>query len=79
MDEAECTYLHRGIATRSFERRFHLADFIEAGNATFQNGLLTIELKHVLPEAMEPRRIQIGGQAANDRIERPGDGARDAA
>jgi molecular chaperone IbpA len=79
VDEAEGTYLHRGIATRSFERRFQLADFIEAGNATFENGLLTIELWHVLPEAMKPRRIQIGGHAANDRIEGPGDRARDAA
>ena len=53
-------YLHRGIATRSFERRFQLADFVEAGNAVFENGLLSIELKRVVPEAMKPRRIAIG-------------------
>ncbi len=78
-DETAGAYLHRGIAARSFERRFQLADFIEAGNAAFEHGLLTIELKRVVPEAMKPRRIQIGGQPANDRIEGPEDKARDAA
>ena len=78
-DGAEGEYLHRGIATRSFERRFQLADFIEAGNASFEHGLLTIELKRVVPEAMKPRRIAIGGQAANDRLEAPKEQARDAA
>lgn len=78
-DDAGGEYLHRGIATRSFERRFQLADFIEAGNATFEHGLLTIGLKRVVPEAMKPRRIEIDGKAANDRIEGPKDKARDAA
>ncbi len=65
-------YLHRGIATRAFERRFQLADFIEVGNAHFENGLLSIELKRVIPEAMKPRRIEIGGgNASNDRVEGP--------
>ncbi|MDR6849306.1 Hsp20 family protein [Sphingomonas sp. BE137] len=65
-------YLHRGIATRAFERRFQLADFIEVGNARFENGLLSIELKRVVPEAMKPRKIEIGGgNPANDRIEGP--------
>ena len=65
-------YLHRGIATRAFERRFQLADFIEVGNARFENGLLSIELKRVVPEAMKPRKIEIGdGNSANDRIEAP--------
>ena len=65
-------YLHRGIATRAFERRFQLADFIEAGNARFENGMLSISLKRVVPEAMKPRKIEIGGgTAANDRIEAP--------
>ena len=65
-------YLHRGIATRAFERRFQLADFIEVGNARFENGLLSIELKRVVPEAMKPRKIEIGGgKPANDRIEAP--------
>ena len=78
-DDTSGEYLHRGIATRSFERRFQLADFIEAGNATFEHGLLTIGLRRVVPEAMKPRRIEIGGKAATDRIEGPKDQARDAA
>ena len=65
-------YLHRGIATRTFERRFQLADFIEVGHARFENGLLSIELKRVVPEAMKPRKIEIGGGSpANDQIEAP--------
>ncbi len=56
-------YLHRGIAARAFERRFQLADFMEAGHASFEHGLLSIELKRVVPEAMKPRRIEIGQPA----------------
>lgn len=59
-------YLHRGIANRAFERRFQLADFIEVRAATFENGLLSIALKREVPEAMKPRRIEIGAPA-NDR------------
>jgi molecular chaperone IbpA len=59
-DDGECEYLHRGITARAFERRFQLADFVEAGNATFENGLLSVDLKRVVPEAMKPRRIEIG-------------------
>lgn len=58
-------YLHRGIATRTFERRFQLADFIEVQSASFEDGLLRIALKREVPEAMKPRRIEIGA-AAND-------------
>lgn len=69
-DDGETQYIHRGIATRAFERRFQLADFIEVGNARFDNGLLSIELRRVVPDAMKPRKIAIGGvHAANDRIE----------
>lgn len=78
-DEPAGEYLHRGIAMRSFERRFQLADFIEAGEAIFEHGLLTIALKRVVPEAMKPRRIEIGQPRANDRIEGPADEAREAA
>jgi len=68
-DEGKGEYLHRGIAARAFERRFQLADFIEAGDASFENGLLSIALKRVVPEAMKPRRIEIGGGAtAQNRI-----------
>jgi molecular chaperone IbpA len=68
-DAGKGEYLHRGIAARAFERRFQLADFIEAGDASFENGLLSIALKRVVPEAMKPRRIEIGGGAtAQNRI-----------
>jgi len=80
-DNEQGEYLHRGIAARPFERRFQLADFIEAGAARFENGLLSIELKRVVPEAMKPRKIEIGGSTspANDRIEGPKAKGRQAA
>jgi molecular chaperone IbpA len=52
-------YLHRGIAARPFERRFGLADFVEVKDATFEDGLLQIELELQLPEAMKPKRIEV--------------------
>jgi len=78
-EEGQGDYLHRGIATRAFERRFQLADFIEAGHARFENGLLSIALKRVVPEAMKPRKIEIGAPAANDRLEGPNEQGREAA
>jgi molecular chaperone IbpA len=79
-EDGQGEYLHRGIAARAFERRFQLADFIEAGDARFEHGLLSIALKRVVPEAMKPRKIAIGGSTAdNDRIEAPRDKAREAA
>jgi molecular chaperone IbpA len=60
-------YLHRGIATRSFERRFQLADYVEVRSAEFDNGLLSIALQRVVPEAVKPRRIAIGSGAPGDR------------
>jgi molecular chaperone IbpA len=73
-------YIHRGIATRSFERRFQLADFVEAGEASFEHGLLTIALKRIVPEAMKPRKIAIAGSSATtSKIEGPKDQAREAA
>lgn len=56
-------FLHRGIAERSFERRFGLADYVRVVNARLENGLLTIELERELPEALKPRKIEIGGVA----------------
>ncbi|MFZ5719290.1 MAG: Hsp20 family protein [Pseudomonadota bacterium] len=52
-------YLHRGIATRAFDRRFELADYAVVSRATYDNGMLTVELKREVPEAMKPRRISI--------------------
>jgi molecular chaperone IbpA len=53
-------YLHRGIATRSFERNFNLADHVEVVNAQLDNGLLKIALIKEIPEAMKPRKIPVG-------------------
>ena len=52
-------YLYRGIAGRSFERRFNLADYVVVKGASLDDGLLQIELERELPEAMKPRRIEI--------------------
>ena len=53
-------FLHLGIANRSFERRFELADFIVVEGADLSDGLLTVELVREVPEAMKPRTIAIG-------------------
>lgn len=58
-DEAK-KYLHRGIATRAFERRFHLADHVQVTGAVHANGMLHIELQRQVPEALKPRQIEIG-------------------
>ena len=57
-------YLYRGIATRSFERRFELADHIKVTGARLENGILSLELVREVPEAMKPRSIKIAGSAA---------------
>ncbi len=59
-DVAQKTYLHRGLAERDFERRFQLADYVIVTDANLVNGLLSIALKRELPEALKPRRIEIG-------------------
>lgn len=56
-------YLHRGLAERNFERRFQLADYVLVTDANLSDGLLSIALKRELPEALKPRKIEIG-QAA---------------
>jgi molecular chaperone IbpA len=58
-DETPRTYLHRGIATRAFERRFHLAEHIRVTSAAHENGMLHIDLVREVPEALKPRRIEI--------------------
>ena len=63
-DESERTFLHRGLAERDFERRFQLADYVVVTEAGLNNGLLTIELKRELPEALKPRRIEINAGPA---------------
>ncbi len=56
-------YVHRGIATRSFERRFALADHIQVTGADLSDGMLKLDLVREIPEAMKPRKIEIGGTA----------------
>ncbi|MFP1632152.1 Hsp20 family protein [Zhengella sp. ZM62] len=64
-------FLHRGIAARSFERRFQLADHVEVNGAELVNGLLHVDLKREIPEEMKPRRIAIaeGGRKDARQIE----------
>ncbi|MBX3428513.1 MAG: Hsp20 family protein [Hyphomonadaceae bacterium] len=57
-------FLHRGIAERSFERRFGLADHVRVAGAKLENGLLTIDLVRELPELLKPRKIEIGSATA---------------
>lgn len=59
VEQENSTYLHRGIAARSFERRFQLADYVVVKGATLENGLLHVDLVRELPEAMKPRTIEI--------------------
>jgi len=59
--ESNKSYLHQGIASRSFERKFNLADHIEVVNADLADGLLTVHLVKEIPDAMKPRTIAING------------------
>jgi len=79
-DKDQGQYLYRGIAARPFERRFQLADFVEVRSASFDNGMLRIDLQRVVPEAMKPRKIEIdGGTPAQSQIETPKEKNRQAA
>ena len=69
-------FLHVGIATRAFERRFELADFVRVTSADLRDGLLTIELVREIPEAMKPRKIDIGGSAPETIEAQPKDESR---
>jgi molecular chaperone IbpA len=61
--DKEVQFLHRGIATRAFERRFQLADHVEVTGADLQDGLLHVDLVRNVPERLKPRSIQIGTSA----------------
>lgn len=65
-EQGERTFLHRGIATRAFERRFHLADHVKVTGAAHVDGMLHIDLVREVPEALKPRRIEIAKQAPQD-------------
>jgi molecular chaperone IbpA len=58
-DESGRKFLHRGIATRGFERQFQLADYVRVEGAELKDGLLNLSLVREVPEAMKPRRIEI--------------------
>ncbi len=58
-EEVKPTYLHQGIATRAFERRFHLAEHVRVTGALHENGMLHIDLAREVPEALKPRTIEI--------------------
>jgi len=66
-DDEKRTYLHRGIATRAFERRFTLADHVRVTGASHEDGMLHIDLEREIPEALKPRRIEIAGTKAIDQ------------
>ncbi|RYY74829.1 MAG: Hsp20 family protein [Gammaproteobacteria bacterium] len=67
-EEQKRTYLHQGIAARSFERRFQLADHVQVQSANYENGLLHIDLQRIVPEAMKPRNIPIGVAAQQEKL-----------
>ncbi|MBO9433805.1 Hsp20 family protein [Ruegeria sp. R13_0] len=66
-EDKDRSYLHRGIATRAFERRFALADHVRVTGASHENGMLNIDLKREVPEALKPRRIQISSGKAIEK------------
>ncbi len=63
-DETPRNYLHRGIATRAFDRSFQLADHVRVSGATHKDGMLHIDLIREVPEALKPRSIQINSATA---------------
>ena len=68
-DDADRSYLHRGIAGRAFERRFELADHIQVKGAKLENGLLHIGLERIVPENEKPRKIEIAADSGAKAIE----------
>jgi molecular chaperone IbpA len=65
-EETAPKFLHRGIANRAFERRFHLADHVRVTGASHENGMLHIDLTREVPEALKPRKIEIASAAKTD-------------
>lgn len=62
LESTEGEYLHRGLASRSFERTWTLAEYVEVGEGYIKNGVLTIDLKRIVPEALKPRVLKIKGE-----------------
>jgi molecular chaperone IbpA len=68
-EKGDRRFLHQGIANRSFERRFQLADHVRVDGAHLKDGLLHVDLVREIPEAMKPRRIEIGSSEPTPAIE----------
>lgn len=60
-------YIHKGIATRNFVRKFALSDFVEVIGATMENGMLSIDLKRIVPEKYQPKKININVPIPNEK------------
>ena len=67
--ETKAEYLHQGIASRAFERRFQIADHVQVQSASLENGMLHISLKREMPEALKPRSIPVNGGVQDNMIE----------
>jgi molecular chaperone IbpA len=65
--DTERSFLHRGIASRAFERRFQLADHVEVRGADVKDGLLSVDLEREVPERLKPRTIEIGATVAKGK------------
>jgi molecular chaperone IbpA len=59
LNESEVEYLHRGLAARDFEQTFTLAEYMEVRDAKVENGMLHIDIKRLVPEALKPRQIEV--------------------
>lgn len=68
-EDGKRTYLHQGLAERDFEHRFRLADHVKVVGASLDNGLLNIDLEREIPEALKPRKIEIGANGNVRMIE----------
>ena len=66
--DAQRTFLHQGIAGRSFERRFQLADHVKIDGASLANGLLNIDLRREVPETLKPRKIEINAKGSKVEV-----------
>jgi molecular chaperone IbpA len=67
-DNGKLDYIYQSIAARAFERHFSLADYVEVAGATFENGLLHVDLVRRVPEAMKPRSIKIGNSVGTKTL-----------
>ena len=67
-NEEKREFLYHGISARAFRRQFSLADHVEVKNASFENGILRIDLVREVPEAMKPRKIEINAGSSPSNV-----------